>query len=96
MTVSWNLVRAGVSSCHSDVNIEISVIKMSEKTAKSSKIKDRSIFRCDGLHGVLYQARADAFTLQFMSLFWFRFRIGHILFSIVPTAKRELSVEVYE
>jgi len=44
MTVSWNLVRADVSGCHSDVNIEISMIKMSEKTAKNSKVKDRPIF----------------------------------------------------
>jgi len=44
MTASWNLVRASVSSCHSDVNIEISVIKMRAKTAKRIEIKDRSIF----------------------------------------------------
>jgi hypothetical protein len=37
MTVSWNLVRADVLGCHSDVNIEISMIKMSEKTAKKKQ-----------------------------------------------------------
>jgi len=32
---------------------------MSAKTAKSSKVKDRSIFRCERLHGLPYQSRAD-------------------------------------
>jgi type IV secretory pathway VirB3-like protein len=59
ITVSRNLLRAAVSSCHCDVNIERRVIKVSAKTAKSSKVKDRSIFWYKHLHGVPYQARAD-------------------------------------
>jgi hypothetical protein len=63
--LSRNLVRADVSGCHSDVNIEISMIKMSEKTSKNSKVKNRSIFWCERLHGLPYQARANTLRVTF-------------------------------
>jgi hypothetical protein len=93
MTVTWNLVTAAVSSCQSDVNIEISVIKMSAKFAKSSKVKDRSIFWCERLHGVAYQACAGTlyitiYVIDLVSVLYWRHPILHFTYSVKRIVSR--------